>query len=285
MNGVYGKILDDSQTGPVKFEISTSTGQTAAFTVTPTAPIKIKSINGKTDAYEIDMTKDLVLELDNPNGSAGTPLRVALLADAVGTRAFYDLGIFSARDRLVIPAAAFRHSAPPNAKFFTFNKGDNWLLVERFTAGPGNEPAVGAGQIISQSWDTVPVMLNGDVDVIERIEVKGSLGDEDDKDAVFYSLNKPNASYGRPFSSGKRFAIGSLSVRGTLRKQTSTSSSSTIGNTTTTTTTTTTWQFPELPDAFWDQLLESLHNDISTLMHERYGVRLVPTAQVVASPM
>lgn len=50
-------------------------------------------------------------------------------------------------------------------------------------------------------------------------------------------------------------------------------------------TTTTTWQFPELPEAFWDQLLESLHNDISNLMHERYGVRLVPTAQVVASPM
>ena len=281
MNGVYGKILDDSQSGPVNFEVETSTGQTAAFTVTPTAPIKIKSINGKSDGYSIDMNEDVVLELDNPAGSAGTPLRVALLADALGTRAFYDLGIFSARDRLVIPAVAFRHSAPPNAQFFKFNTGDNWILVERFEAGPGNQPAVGAGQIIAQSWDSAPVTLSGEVDVIERIEVEGTVGDEDDDAAVFYSLNKPNATYGRPFSSGKRFAIGSLSVRGTLRKQES--SSTTSGNTITTTTTT--WQFPTLPNAFWDQLLASLHDDISGLMRDRYGITLVPTEKVVASPL
>jgi hypothetical protein len=101
--------------------------------------------------------------------------------------------------------------------------------VECFQAGSGNEPAVGAGQIISQSWDTVPVTLSGDVDVIERIEVTGTIGDEEDDPAVFYSLNKPNASYGRPFSSGKKFAIGSLSVRGTLRKQESESYSYTTG--------------------------------------------------------
>lgn len=282
-NGVYGKILDASMDGPVSFDIETTTGQTASWTVTPTAPIAIKSVNGATENIQIDMTKDLVLELDNPDGSVGTPLRVALLADAVGTRAFYDLGIFSSRDKLTIPAAAFRHSSPPNAKFFTFNKGANWLLVERFEAGPGGAPAVGASQIIAQSWDTVPVTLSGDVEVIERIKVEGALGDGDD--AMGYDLAKPNASYGRPFSSGKRFALASLSVRGTLRKEEVESSSSTVGNITTTTTTTTTWQFPHLPDAFWDQLLTSLHSDITSILKKRYGIQMIPMEQVTSSPL
>lgn len=282
VNGVYGQIVEGDD--PVSFEIETTTGQTASFTVEPVAPIRIKSINGKTDAATIDMTKDLVLELDNPAGSQGVPLRVALLADAVGTRGFYDLGIFSARDRLVIPASAFRHSAPPNARFFTFNKGENWLLVERFTARAGDAPAVGAAQLIAQSWDCKPVTLSGDVDVIDRLEVTGTVGNEDDADAISYSLNKPNASYGRPFASGKRFALGSLSVRGTLRKQETDSYSYTTGNVKTTVTTTTTWQFPQLPTEFWDELLESLHDDISDLLKERYGIKLIPVETVVASP-
>jgi len=66
MNGVYGKILDDAEDGPVTFEIETSTGQTGSFTVVPTAPIKIKSINGKSEGYEIDMTQDLVLNSITP---------------------------------------------------------------------------------------------------------------------------------------------------------------------------------------------------------------------------
>lgn len=280
-NGVYGKVLDDNEQ-PQTFEILTLTGQTASLTVVPTAPIAIKSINGSLEGAEIDMTQDLVLELDNPAGSAGTPLRVALLADAVRTRAFYDLGIFSARDRLVIPAAAFRHSAPPNAKFFTFNKGANYLLVERFQASLSDDPALGAGQIIAQSWDTVPVTLSGDVDVIDRVEVQGEIAGEGG--SMEYSMNVPNASYGRPFSSGQRFALASLSVRGTLRKEISTSWSTTSGNVTTTTTRTQTWQFPQLSDAFWDQLLENMNKDITALLRRRYGIDIIPVEQVVAAP-
>jgi hypothetical protein len=183
----------------------------------------------------------------------------------------------------VIPAAAFRHSAPPNARFFTFNKGPNYLLVERFVAEAGDQPAVGAAQVIAQSWDTVPVTLSGDVDVIERIEVQGEIGEGERR--ITYGLNKPNASYGRPFSSGKKFALASLTVRGTLRKQETDSYSYTSGNTKTTVTTTTTWQFPQLPDEFWDQLLESLHGDITSILQQRYGIEMIPVEQVTSSPM
>jgi hypothetical protein len=99
-----------------------------------------------------------------------------------------------------------------------------------------------------------------------------------------YNFHKPNAFYGPPFSSVKKFALTSLSVRGTLRKQIVNKSSSTIGNTTTTTTTTKTWQFPQLSNAFWDQLLENIHSDITSLLKDRYGIGLIPVELVVRAP-
>ena len=143
--------------------------------------------------------------------------RSELLADAVGTRDFYPLGSFRSRDELALPASIFGSSAVPNSKF-GFNKGANYLLVERSANHLVEDQPVGAAQVTSWSWDTVPVTVEGDAEFFNDIKTEGKI--ETANGNITYNFGKPNAATGRPLATAKKFGLASLSVRGTLRKQT-----------------------------------------------------------------
>ena len=279
-SGAYGKVLPADELSAQTFTIDTATGKHFEFTVEPLPEIAIRSINGQSEGATVDLGKSLELELENPSGTENTTIGLKLLANAVGTRAFYEVGIFKSTDKLSMPATVFASSSVPNVKF-GFNKGVNYLQVERSTSRLVEMEGVGAAQVISQSWDTAPVQVTGEPNYFTHITAEGEAGAENSP--IAYSLRKPNAATGRPFSTAKKFALASLSVRGTLYQQKESTSSTTTGNIKTTTTTTETWQFPPLPTAFWDQLLENINADIQNLMQERYGIQFIPVGQVVAS--
>lgn len=279
-SGTYGKILSADDDSPQTFVIETTSGQRAEFTVEALPAIGIIAVNGMSEGATIDMGKSFEIELKNPPGTKGTNVGIKLLANAVGTRDFYPVGTFRSHDKLALPASIFGSSAVPNSKL-GFEKGANYLLVERSANHLVEDQPVGAAQVTSWSWDTVPVTLEGEVKYYDNIKAEGEI--ETGNGTITYGFSKPNATTGRPLNTAKKFGLASLSVRGTLRKQEVESSSSTIGNVTTTTTTTTTWQFPPLPDAFWDQLMENLYADVAGLLKARYGITFIPVDQVTAS--
>ncbi|NKB70148.1 MAG: hypothetical protein GKR89_23995 [Candidatus Latescibacteria bacterium] len=289
-NGVYALKLDAGDLAPKTFEISTSSGQRASFTVGPTDPIGIKSVNGQREGATVNLKEDLVLELDNPPGTGDSEIRVMLMGEIMGTRAWADVGIFKSADRLVIPQVAFMHPAGSLGP----NMGPSYMLVERFAVAPSQVEGFGAAQIISSSWDCVPVNVEGDLDlgiVGQRANLGlTSRGDiESEQGNIKYEVSKPNAFLGRPFSTGKKFAVVSFTVRATKLSQSRTSSSSSTSSygsysVTTTTTTTETRQFPQLPEVFWDNLVEEMYADFEATLTNNWDVELIPVERALQAP-
>ncbi len=285
-NGFYGKWLDPNDVSPKKVVIKTSTGQEVSFTVAPPPPIKIKSINGMRENAVIDITQPLDLELKAENQRPGEEISIALLGDIMGLHTFLEYGTFKYGDRLHLPAAMWKNALTP----YVPTSGANWLRVERFNVTPTNVKGVGATQIIGQALDCVPVSVQGELEETWVGTVDGqtiNISETLEKDDGFMQVkfNKPNAYYGRPMSSGKKFAVASFTVRATkLQQQRTSSSSSTIGNVTTTTTTTTTRTFPTLPDAYWENLVNKLYADFERVLKNNYSIELIPIEDVLRAP-
>lgn len=281
-NGAYGMFLDDLE--PQKVEIKTTSGQEVSFLVEPIEEVKIKSVNG--GSGEVDMSRDLVLEFEEPDHYANKNMRVLMLMDFMGTRSWMDVANFKAAEKVVIPAEAFKHM--PGVRP---NDGDSYLLVERYKVSPNINEGIGVAQILSLSWDAVPVTVTNRPKLIHGIGTTGEI--EDEKGKVEYQVSKPNAFLGKPFSKGKKFALTSLSVRATKlkreRTETSTSSSTSYygGNkvtTTTTRTTTYTKQFPTLPDVFWDNLINDMYEDVLATLNKNMGAEFIPMEEVINAP-
>ncbi|MCR9253549.1 MAG: hypothetical protein NXI20_24245, partial [bacterium] len=60
----------------------------------------------------------------------------------------------------------------------------------------------------------------------------------------------------------------------------------TVGNTryTSTTTTTTTWEFPQLPDSYWDAVMDKMYERVAGFLDSQYGIEFVPVEQVTSTP-
>ncbi|MEZ0371100.1 MAG: hypothetical protein ACAI44_18545, partial [Candidatus Sericytochromatia bacterium] len=283
--GAYAAVLEANDTKPKEIQVKTSSGQSFTFTVTPAPSVKLARINGKAEGAEIDTSKDLVLELENPGNDPNSRLRVSLLTTVQGIKTFVDIGVFKPAARLVIPAAAFRNPAITSsaAGFVGFDPGPNFLRVERYQVRGSeslSQRPVAAFQNLGVSWSTLPVTLSGRAGDISRIELKGQTMGANQK-PIRYQIAVPNAFYGRPFSAGKNFGVGSLQLEGTLYEQSTTSSEHYGYGYIAITTTTITNQFPQLPDAYWDQLLQSVNGEFASLLKKQHGINLVPTEKLM----
>ncbi len=299
-NGVYAKAIDANDQSVQKVVIETVTGQRAEYEIGPTQKIEIVSVNGKKksalmdstskETAVIDLQKDFELELVNPPGSEGTQIKLAMIGNIMGTRSFTEVGIFKAADKIVVPSAIFNN---PMGSLLP-NMGANYLLVERFTMNFNPVKGVGATQALATSWDCVPVTLVGNQEKTAfgvasgiGVQVQKEITTEHGKMKIDFS--KPNAFLGRPFSSGKKFAVTSFTLRATQLQQsqssTSTSTTETATSiTTTTTTTTTTRTFPTLPDAYWNDLVEKLYKDFESVLLSNYKIEIIPIEKTLAAP-
>lgn len=282
-NGVYSIYFDKSDGKSKKIKITTSTGQKAEFTIQPPKPVKLLSVNGASTNATVNVTKDMTLEFENVSGE-NAYIRVAMIINSIGIRSFSDIGIFKLSKKITIPAAAFKNTlvAASAGGVVSIAQGSNYVLVERFDVASNRIPGVGASQNVSMGWSWMPVTVSGDVSTIPGFSVEGKVTSANG--TMNYTANKPNAFTGKPLSEGKKFAISSLSIRGTLYQSQTSTSSSTTGNVTTTTTTTRTWQFPKVPVEYWDKVLDNLYKDIVEVFKEEYGISVIPIDRVVNAP-
>ncbi|RZM23956.1 MAG: hypothetical protein EOO88_24460 [Pedobacter sp.] len=288
--GVYVSFTDASNK-PSKVEVVTRSGQKSSFSIAPTPfAIKVKSINGVAgDHVPLDLTKDVVVELDVPAGAEHLPLHVKMAVNQIGIKAFYDVANFKGTSgKLLIPAAAFRNmNFSPGTKLL-FNFKDSYLSVDRVqdltvtdVSGVYEPFQYGAitqdGRYVDVTKE--PVLNPG-------LTVKGT--EKFNNGEVDYNFYKPVAYVSRPFDHIKKLGVISFSVRGTTYvqgKDSKSSSSYSVGGTTyTSTTTTTTWaQFPAVSDEVWAGTLASLYKDFTAAATQELSADVLPVSTITAT--
>ncbi len=280
--GTYGVILPESDKAPREIQIATQSGQKLSFSVKPASPVKILSINGKSSSATVDLSKDLTLELDVTKPDENSMLRVSLISAPLGMKAFSAVAIAKPAKKITIPAAAFQHPEVQGSHLNVgaFSAGDNYLRVERYSISGKDSVANfngGAFMNVAAHWDTVAVNVTGDAEVVTGVEATGEVG------GIKYNFYKPSAYTGRPLVSAKRFALSSLDIEGRLFKQTKSTSEKDRGDFRVITTTTITEQFPNLPESYWNSLMERIYKDIRTTVPDNTKSSFIEFSNVLSS--
>lgn len=284
--GSYMLLVDGKDPKPREVVIKSAKGQEARFTVSPMPIPKIKSVNGKSSDIEIDLAKDLDLELELSADAKKYPLALAMLVKIPMGIDFSNFQLLAPTEKVRIPAASLQSkqiSGGGKSKSVIKFQPKNFLRVESFNETIVTGTPCGAARVVNGAYATIPVKVVGKDESKNGIFVKG---ESEKKQGKFeYWAEKPNSYYAPAITNMKKVGLASLSVSGVLFKQTVSTSSSTNYSTgiKTTTTVTTTYEFPKLPDATWNNLVNQLYADLEAVLKAR-GVNLVGPEKITAHP-
>ena len=291
--GSYLVRMDEPITEPQTLHIKTASGDEATFVLNPIPEIEILSINDDATLPIIDLQEDMKIAFTNPPGSENTTIHAGLLTKVMGATAFNYFADFPAKKtEVTIPHEAFSNlEISGGLGAGNVNKGNTYIVLkrelrtEKGAMGPEQKPGnVGAATIQAQAYSSKQVIVKGKQEngVIANLRFSGR-----QKGELGFDISKPNARSGIPFSRGSNFGLASLTVNGQTykRESTSGSNSTTIGNTryTTTWTRTTTYEFPQLPDAHWEAMMEDFYTQFTAMMQEEMNIAFVPVEKVTGT--
>lgn len=292
--GSYMKTYRTPFVEPKTITIETSKGDKASLVVKPIVHVGIVSVNDEDALPVIDLSEDIKLTFSNPPGSEGTKIKVALLTNVMGVKALNRFATFDAGSEptvtVTIPKEALSNPeiAGSAMNAGNYNKGDNFLIVERELLTErdkmGQEQQLGklqTAEIRALSYGSMPVVVKGK----QEEGVYGSIKvNQKAENGVGYTFYKPNANTGIPFSKGARFGLATFTLEGKLFKQeTNTSERDGYNNTRIITTTTTTYQFPQLPDSYWEYVMEKVYKSLESFLGSTYNISLVPVEKVTVT--
>jgi len=288
--GAYYARFDAEDTSIKTVTLTSSNGESTEFEISSLPSVRIKSVNGNSTSPTVDLNSDLEIELDYDSDAEGKRVIISLITSAVGAKGFAYFQSAVINNKITVPADAFKHKhiaggGPTGKDVTNWVKGVNHLQVMILESDRG-----ASGQPFDyfkkdmRSFDTVPVNVTGDAEGRAWVQIKG--GSEESSGKFKYTANSSNAWYARPLDSDiQRIGISSLSVSGTLYKQETETSER--DNYATgyreITTTTTTFQFPELDDQYWDQFLENIYGDLTSMLRNDYGASVVDVDQITSN--
>ncbi len=278
--GVYSAFSSDNSKVK-KVEITSGKGQKSSFTIQPPKyGVKVLSINGsKDETISIDPTKDVVLELENPAGSENTMIGVRLLVKSVGISYWSEIGFFPSASKIFIPAANLRNANNTNGSLTNFKK--SYFSVTRSSMDKASDVSgiYNGVEFENTYMDGRYLNVSPDIDLSKGVKVKAS--DKYKDGSVQYEFIKANAFSSKPIGQIKNIAVISFALRGILYdyKQ---DTKYNIGDQSYSTSTKEI-QFPQLPDAKWDAVLESFYVDIKKVFEEELGAAYLPIEKVKAT--
>jgi hypothetical protein len=213
----------------------------------------------------------------------------------MGARAWNYFAEFKSTDKeILIPKESFSNleiSGALNAG--QVNRGLSYIVVMREKVLEASEiPATAVtGSSIkpkfqSTAYGTKQVLIKGKQEegVIAEVKFSGKY-----KDKLAYSIHKPNATTGIPFSRASKIGLATLVIQGqTYKRESNTGSSSwSVGNTryTSSWTQTTTYKFPQLPDSYWDKAMDNFYISFKKMMSNQFSVGFADVEQITASPI
>ncbi len=280
------------ETDPV-IEIKTKMGDQAKMVLHPISAVELISVNGQSSLPVLDLAEDLEIEIMNPAGAENTQIKVSLISNAMGARFLNHFTTFPSGAtgvrKIKIPKEALANpEVIGQLNAGNFDKGENLLIVERIKVTESDK--LGAEQIKGQlhsmelttiSSSSMPVIVKGKQDggLNVALKIAGKTAD-----GAGFDVYKPSATYGIPLSQASSFGLASFSLDGkTFQEETFESESSiTYGGTryTRTTTATYTYQFPELPDAKWNMVMENVYKQVTALLNDSYSINTVPVEKI-----
>lgn len=280
--GSYGTLFDAPINSSKTINITTQSGDKASFTLEPVPEIKIISINGDEIFPILDLKEDFKIRVSHPSGSEGTIIRVGLISGVAGAIAINNFAEFKATgNEVTIPKESFsnmEHSGQLGTG--QFEKGLTYLVVtrEKITENSNIKPEnisgnTGKVKFKSLAYGSRQVVVKGRQEngVITEVKFSGHF-----KNKLAYSIYKPNATKGIPFSRASKFGLASLSISGdTYKQETESGSSSTTSfgtRYTKTWTRTTTYEFPQLPESHWEVAMGEFYKQFEQTMATNFSV-------------
>ncbi len=291
--GSYMHVFEKPVDGPRSINVTTETGDKATYILFPVPTIEIIEVNGDATFPIVDLTEDLHLKVSHTPEAEGTIVRVGIPANIAGARAINYFAEFKATDKeVVIPKESFSnlmYSGELNTG--QIDKGLTFLIVTReklleeseidATNRTGNATGV---KFISTSNCSKRILVKGKQEngLITEVKFSGRF-----KDKLSYSISKPNANTGIPLSRASKFGLASLTLNGkTYKKETVKGSDNVYSGGTTYTRTwtrTTTYSFPQLPDAYWENVMGIFYTKLQTMLNENFSVEFEDVDKVTSS--
>jgi hypothetical protein len=269
---------------PRKFEIVTSSGQKSAFTIEPfaIAPFRVRSVNGQADNASVDLTKDVVIELEDVKLPDNAVLKVSIAVNQVSIKSLYEVAFIRAGSKITIPAQAFRNINIKPAGNAVYNYKKSYLSVNYEESADAKEvsgvfPSV---EYIKSYNDGKFINVTTEPELNPGLTVKGQ------ERGYNYQAFKANAFLSRPSSHLKKAGLLSFSIRGTTYKEVSQSATTTpvrmnpFGGASSTTSVTTITITKELP---WEKVLEEMYPEFMAALESEFGATTVPVEKVTGS--
>lgn len=213
--GIYTYAVPHSDAAHV-VELTASNGEKSSFTIKPLPDqTRIVSINGQTGTeVEVDLTKDVTLELSNPGPADGATINLMLTASVIGLNTFYQVGNFKPAAKIVIPAEAFANTGFPGSQNKITSIKNAYLMVTRMKI----ENASSAGgqyksvPIVNAALDGRFLKVTGRPDFTTGIKSEGTYKEGAKK--MDWSFAKEEAAISRPFSQAKKIGVVAFGTRG-----------------------------------------------------------------------
>jgi hypothetical protein len=282
--GTYSMITPPKGT-PRKIEIATSSGQKSSFAIAPSPySFKIVSINGQKEKISLDLSKDVVIEIEG----ALPPdqlLKVNLAINQVSIKALYAVCYIRSGSTLTIPAAAFRNINIKPAGGAVYGYKKSFLSVgvesqENATDVSGNIPAIQYTRLYN---DGKLVNITTEPNLNTGMEAKGK--ESLKAGEMNYEFIKLNAFMSRPSSQLKKIGVVSTVITGKTFAESSVitqEEDATKGEAKITKTTT--LEFPVQSDAVWTAALKKIYPEITAIIQTELGASVSPVDAMMQTP-
>lgn len=229
----------------------------------PAKNIKLLSINGQNKNVKVDFTKDVQLELANFTTGPDALVRVDVITTQIGIRALSMVAYVKPAATVTIPAAAFRNIENTNS----FNFKNCYLSVSeqelvKVLNPTGKIPAAQLATTGSNDGMWIDVTASNDNSKGIKFETGAA------------TVEKKNAAFAMPLSFAKKVAVSSFYTYGTTQLYDQKT------NNWTQTTSTKSIDFPQIPDAYLDGMLEDLYAKLTATLTAVNGSQVMPATAI-----
>ncbi|MGB0984197.1 MAG: hypothetical protein ACPG19_09160 [Saprospiraceae bacterium] len=214
--GNYFKSFPANQSGQIKVELG---NVSEAIWMSPPKEIAILSINGqkKGESITINTDEDIELELDFEEAGQedeGTfTLNLVARVPPTKTKIQYEIAVFKGKSKVIIPKEVFVNYSGSGGKLFK----NNCLTVTRSFEEVKEIEGIGAIRTLMVAQDWTPVTIEDNIDRVGLgYTASTAIEYKNEANGITTNISKPNAFYGQPMTDGKKLAIASVVVKGSL---------------------------------------------------------------------
>lgn len=269
--------VEAPNSGNKKISFEKNGVEEGSFTVPPPSKnIQLISINGAKSSVNIDLTKDVVLELANFSTIPESLIRVDIVTSIIGMRSLTMAAYVKPAAKVVIPAAAFRNLETQNKGTGFKNSylmvSDQQLVKSVAQSGVFKEPVIAVTGSNAGMWVNVtnsPEIAKG-ITFSDIEKVNGS--------ELEVSVKKLNAAYAMPLSFAKKIAVASMSIQGTTQLYESKT------NNWTKTETTKSIDFPQIPEEWLQEVLAGMYAQFTQATAAVSNGQVLPESAIPSAP-